>query len=48
MHFGVGKSYQNKKEVINMMNMHLGHDGLMGRALSVLHSFDIWNPVSGS
>ena len=38
MHFGVGKSYQNTKEVINMMNMHLGHDGLMGRALSALHS----------
>ena len=38
MHFGVRKSYQNTKEVINMMNMHLGHDGLMGRALSALHS----------
>ena len=47
MHFGVGKSYQNTKEVINMMNMHLGHDGLMGRGLSALQS-DIWNPVSGS
>ena len=47
MHFGVRKSYQNTEEVINMMNMHLGHDGLMGRALSALQ-FGIWNPVSGS